>query len=96
MIVALLALFVALGGSSYAAVKIGARDIQRGAVGTRAIANNSIRSGDIHNATVSGRRRQGRLADQRRHRQHEPHRQERGNGRPGHHGHDRENGRQRD
>jgi hypothetical protein len=54
MIVALLALFVALGGSSYAAVKIGARDITRGAVGTRAIANNSIRSADIHNAAVSG------------------------------------------
>jgi hypothetical protein len=54
MIVALIALFVALGGSSYAAVKIGARDIQRGAVGTRAIANNSIRSADIHDATVSG------------------------------------------
>jgi hypothetical protein len=54
MIVALLALFVALGGSSYAAVKIGARDITRGAVGTRAIANDSIRSADIHNATVSG------------------------------------------
>jgi hypothetical protein len=54
MLVALLALFVALGGSSYAAVKIGARDIARGAVGTRAIANNAIRSGDIHNATVSG------------------------------------------
>ena len=54
MIVALLALFVALGGSSYAAVKIGAGDIQRGAVGTRAIANNSIRSADIRNATVSG------------------------------------------
>jgi hypothetical protein len=54
MIVALLALFVALGGSSYAAVKISARDIARGAVGTRAIANNAIRSADIHNATVSG------------------------------------------
>jgi hypothetical protein len=54
MIVALLALFVALGGSSYAAVKISARDIQRGAVGTRAIANDSVRSADIHNATVSG------------------------------------------
>jgi hypothetical protein len=54
MLVALLALFVAMGGSSYAAVKISARDIQRGAVGTRAIANNSIRSGDIHNATVAG------------------------------------------
>jgi len=54
MIVALLALFVALSGSSYAAVKISARDIKRGAVGTRAIANDSIRSADIHNATVSG------------------------------------------
>jgi hypothetical protein len=54
MIVALLALFVALSGSSYAAVKIGARDIKRGAVGTRAIANDSIRSADIHNAAVSG------------------------------------------
>jgi hypothetical protein len=54
MLVALLALFVALGGSSYAAVKISARDIQRGAVGTRAIANNAVRSADIHNATISG------------------------------------------
>jgi hypothetical protein len=54
MLVALLALFVALGGSSYAAVKIGARDIKRGAVGTRAIANDSVRSADIHNATISG------------------------------------------
>jgi hypothetical protein len=54
MIVALLALFVALGGSSYAAVKISARDIKSGAVGTRAIANNSVRSGDIRNATITG------------------------------------------
>jgi hypothetical protein len=54
MIVALLALFVAMGGSSYAAVKISARDIQRGAVGTRAIANNSIRSADVHNAAITG------------------------------------------
>ena len=54
MIVALLALFVALSGSSYAAVKISARDIKRGAVGTRAVADNAIRSVDIHNATVSG------------------------------------------
>jgi hypothetical protein len=54
MIVALLALFVALGGSSYAAVKIGAKDIASGAVGTRAIANNAVRSADIRNAAVSG------------------------------------------
>ena len=96
MIVALLALFVALSGSSYAAVKIGARDIQRGAVGTRAIANNSIRSGDIRNATVSGAdvkddsltnadidntNLSAKTAETRG---------------PGHHGHEREHGEQRD
>jgi len=54
MLVALLALFVAMGGSSYAAVKISARDIQRGAVGTRAVANGAIRSADIRNATITG------------------------------------------
>jgi hypothetical protein len=55
MLVALLALFVALGGSSYAAIKIGSRDIRTGAVGTRAIANNAIRSADIRNGVVTGR-----------------------------------------
>ena len=55
MIVALLALFVALGGSSYAAIKIGARNIKTGAVGSRAVANNSIRTTDIRNANVTGR-----------------------------------------
>ena len=53
MLIALLALFVALGGSAYAAAKIGSRDIKTGAVGTRAIANNSIRSGDIRNGVVT-------------------------------------------
>lgn len=55
MFVALLALFVALGGSSYAAVKIKirARDIKTGAVGTRAIADNSIRSGDVRNDSLT-------------------------------------------
>ena len=55
MIVALLALFVALGGSSYAAIKIGARNIKTGAVGSRAIANNSIRTTDIRNGHVTGK-----------------------------------------
>jgi len=55
MLVALLALFVALGGSSYAAIKVGSRDIRTGAVGTRAIANNAIRSTDIRNGVVTGR-----------------------------------------
>ncbi|HKE78398.1 MAG TPA: hypothetical protein VKB54_03785, partial [Solirubrobacteraceae bacterium] len=55
MFVALLALFVALGGSSYAAVKIkiSARDIKKGAVGTRAIADNSIRSADVRNDSLT-------------------------------------------
>ena len=53
MLTALLALFVALGGSAYAAATIGSRDIKTGAVGTRAIANNTIRSADIRNGVVA-------------------------------------------
>ena len=55
MFIALLALFVALGGSSYAAVKIkiGASDIKKGAVGTRAVADNSIRSADVRNDSLT-------------------------------------------
>jgi hypothetical protein len=55
MIVALIALFVALGGSSYAAIKIGSKNIKRGAVGTRAIANNSVSSADVRNGSLTGR-----------------------------------------
>ena len=54
MIVALIALFVALGGSSYAAIKIGAGNLKRGAVGTRAIADNSVRSKDVRTGAVAG------------------------------------------
>lgn len=54
MIVALIALFVALGGSSYAALKISAGNIKSGAVGSRAIADNSVRSQEIRNATIRG------------------------------------------
>jgi hypothetical protein len=45
MIVALLALFISLGGVGYAASKIGSAQI----------ADNSIRSRDIHNRTVAGK-----------------------------------------
>jgi hypothetical protein len=55
MSVALIALFVALGGSSYAAIKIGAGNLKRGAVGSRAIADNSVRSKDVRNGTVAGK-----------------------------------------
>jgi len=53
MIVALIALFVALGGSSYAAIKIGAGNLKRGAVGSRAIADNSVRSRDVRNDSLT-------------------------------------------
>jgi hypothetical protein len=43
-----------MGGSSYAAVRISARDINKGAVGTRGDRQQLDRSGDIRNATVSG------------------------------------------
>jgi hypothetical protein len=55
MIVALIALFVALGGSSYAAIKVGSKNIKRGAVGSRAIANNSIGSADVRDGSLTGR-----------------------------------------
>jgi len=44
-VMATLALFVALGGTSYAATKIG----------TRQIVNNSVRTQDIRNGTIRGR-----------------------------------------
>jgi hypothetical protein len=55
MIVALIALFAALGGSSYAMTKIGSKDIKSGAVDSRAIANNSIRSQDVRDGNLTGR-----------------------------------------
>lgn len=47
MCVALLALFVAMGGSAYAAAKISAKQIRTGAVGTRAVKNHSLAGTDI-------------------------------------------------
>ena len=44
-VVAMMALFVALGGTSYAATKIGSKQIR----------NNSVRSADIKNRTIRGK-----------------------------------------
>ena len=46
-IVAYLALFVALGGTAYAADKIGTRDIKNGAVKSKQIGDDKVRSKDI-------------------------------------------------
>jgi hypothetical protein len=54
MIVALIALFVALGGSSYAAIKISTKNLRTGAVNSRVLKNNSAKSGDIRNESLTG------------------------------------------
>ena len=61
-VVALIALFVALGGSAYAALRVGSKqiinnsvrskDIRNGHVRTRDLKNNDVRSGDLRDNTV--------------------------------------------
>jgi hypothetical protein len=52
MIVAVIAVVISMSGVSYAAIKIGARNIKNGAVTTKKIRNNTIRSKDVHNKTL--------------------------------------------
>jgi hypothetical protein len=50
--VAVLALFVALGGSSYAALRVGSREIVNNSVRSADLRNNDVRSRDIRNGEV--------------------------------------------
>jgi hypothetical protein len=54
-VVATLALFLALGGVSYGAIRIGSRSIVNNSVRTQDLRNNDIRSKDIRNRTIVGR-----------------------------------------
>jgi hypothetical protein len=54
MVVALIALFVALGGSAYAAKKISSKSIRTGAVGTRAVKDRSLTSLDMRRDSLGG------------------------------------------
>jgi hypothetical protein len=54
MAVALLALFVALGGSSYAALKVNSRQIADNSVRSRDLRNNEVRSADVRNNSLTG------------------------------------------
>ena len=54
-VTATLALFIALGGSSYAALRIGSREIVNNSVRSGDIRNNHVRSRDIRNGTLLGR-----------------------------------------
>ena len=53
--VALLALAIALGGTSYAAVKVGSGDVRNNSLTSKDIRNNTIRSGDVRNGTLLAR-----------------------------------------
>jgi hypothetical protein len=56
MIVALIALFVSLGGVSYGVATgyIDGREIKNNAVGTKDLKNNDVRSGDVRNNSLTG------------------------------------------
>jgi len=62
LVISLVALFVALGGTSYAAVRLGAGNLKTGSVGTRAVKNASLSGRDLKRAGLSGREvNEGRL-----------------------------------
>jgi hypothetical protein len=53
-IVATLALFLALGGASYAAIRVGSGSIINNSIRTQDLKNNDIRGKDIRNRTIQG------------------------------------------
>jgi hypothetical protein len=55
MIVALLALFVALGGVGYAATKIGSAQIRNNSIRSQDIRNGTIRGKDVHRKTIAAK-----------------------------------------
>lgn len=54
MLVALLALFVSLGGVGYAATKVGTRQIRNGAVTAKKLHKNAVKTKKIRNGAVTG------------------------------------------
>ena len=54
-VVATLALFIAIGGSSYAALSLGSRDVADNSLRSRDIRNNDLRSRDVRNRGLLGR-----------------------------------------
>jgi hypothetical protein len=54
-VIATLALFLSLGGASYAALTVGSRQIRNNSVRTQDLRNNDVRSRDVRNRTIVGR-----------------------------------------
>ena len=55
MVVALIALFVALGGVGYAATRIGSAQIKNNSIRTQDIRNGTIRGKDVRRKTITGK-----------------------------------------
>lgn len=55
IVISMVALVVAMGGTSYAAVKIGTSDLQNSAVTSSKIKNETIRSGDVRDGSLKAR-----------------------------------------
>ena len=53
-VTAMVALFVALGGTSYAALQVGSKQIANNSVRSKDLRNNGVRGRDIHKSTVRG------------------------------------------
>ena len=63
LVISVVALFVALGGTSYAALKITGKNVKDGSLTTKDIKDNSLTSGDVRNGTLRVRDfRSGELA----------------------------------
>lgn len=54
-VVATLALFVALGGSSYAALSITGKDVKNNSLTTKDVKNNSLTTKDVRNSSLLGK-----------------------------------------
>jgi hypothetical protein len=55
LVIALIALFVSLGGVGYAAISVGTREIRNNAIRTQDVRNNELRGTDVRNSSLSGR-----------------------------------------
>ncbi len=54
LVVSLLALVIAMSGTSYAAIKIGTKQLKNGAVTTKKLHNNAVTSGKVKNNAIKG------------------------------------------
>jgi hypothetical protein len=55
LVIAVIALFVALGGGAYAALRVGSKQIANNSIRSKDVRNNQLRGKDVRNRSLSGR-----------------------------------------